>query len=235
MVTIDWATFIIHVPQAALTPLGGGRFGLDIEAFRNTLKNIEDTDEGMPFSVTHARNAPVLLSGVTYAQTFEILPPYTVSFENTGTPYIVVPSGANHNLGDKTNFDGGMSLVIGNAAGLIAVSTSGTTGPTVAEIAAEVWSHINRTLTSAGAGGATAAEVWSYGARTLTSSPVPPTAAENAAAVRADLTPELTQLTKVSKIHGVGVPLVVTPTSRVAGDLSQTIATVGDTTTVSAA
>jgi hypothetical protein len=54
-------------------------------------------------------------------------------------------------------------------------------------------------------------------------------------AVRTEITPELAQLTKVSKIHGVGVPLVVTPTSRVAGDLSQTIGTVGDTTTVSAA
>jgi len=56
-----------------------------------------------------------------------------------------------------------------------------------------------------------------------------------AAAVRAELAPELAQLTKVSKIHGVGVPLVVTATSRTAGDLSQTISTTGGTTTVSAA
>lgn len=62
-----------------------------------------------------------------------------------------------------------------------------------------------------------------------------PTAADIAAAVRADLAIELAQLTKVSKIHGVGVPLVVSPTSRVAGDLVQSITTVGDTTTVSAA
>lgn len=55
-----------------------------------------------------------------------------------------------------------------------------------------------------------------------------------AAAVRAALETELLQITKVSKIHGIGVPLVVTPTSRVAGDLSQTISTAGDTTTVSA-
>jgi hypothetical protein len=62
-----------------------------------------------------------------------------------------------------------------------------------------------------------------------------PTAAENADAVRTELAAELAQLTKVSKIHGVGVPLVVTATSRVAGDLSQTISTVSGTTTVSAA
>ena len=62
-----------------------------------------------------------------------------------------------------------------------------------------------------------------------------PTAAEIAAAVRADLAAELAQITKVSKIHGVGVPLVVTPTTRTAGDIAQSITTVGDTTTVSAA
>ena len=61
-----------------------------------------------------------------------------------------------------------------------------------------------------------------------------PSAADIAAAVRADLAAELAQLTKVSKIHGVGVPLVVTPTTRTAGDLVQSITTVGDTTTVSA-
>lgn len=61
------------------------------------------------------------------------------------------------------------------------------------------------------------------------------TAAEIAAQVRIELAEELAQLTKVSKIHGVGVPLVVTPTSRTAGDVSQTVTTVGDTTTVSAA
>jgi len=61
-----------------------------------------------------------------------------------------------------------------------------------------------------------------------------PTAADIAAAVRADLTAELAQLTKVSKLHGIGVDLVVTPTSRTAGPLSQTISTAGTTVTVSA-
>lgn len=61
------------------------------------------------------------------------------------------------------------------------------------------------------------------------------TAEEIAAAVRTELAAELQQLTKVSKIHGVGVPLVVTSSQRQAGDLVQTITTVGDTTTVSAA
>lgn len=79
----------------------------------------------------------------------------------------------------------------------------------------------------------TAAAVWEAATRTLTAS-LDATAAQIAAQVRAELSAELAQLTKVSKIHGIGVPLVVTPTSRTAGDLAQTITTVGDTTTVSA-
>lgn len=59
-----------------------------------------------------------------------------------------------------------------------------------------------------------------------------PTAADIAAQVRIELAAELAQITKLSKIHGIGVPLVVTPTSRTAGDVAQTITTVGDTTTV---
>lgn len=54
-------------------------------------------------------------------------------------------------------------------------------------------------------------------------------------AIRLEIAAELLQITKVSKIHGIGSPLIVTPTSRTAGDISQTITTLGDTTTVSAA
>lgn len=52
-----------------------------------------------------------------------------------------------------------------------------------------------------------------------------PSAASIAAAVRSELTSELLRITEVAKIHGLvqGTDLVVTPTSRVAGDISQTI------------
>jgi hypothetical protein len=210
MITIDWATKIIFVPQSFLAALGGARYRLDVDAFRNALKDIEDGEDGMAYPDTHRHATQSTLSGVVYARQVEVINGYTVTFESTGTQYQVECVGANHNILDVKNVND-VSLVIGNSAGLIAVNTGGSTGPTVAEIAAEVWSHISRTLTSAGAGGATAAEI------------------------RAELSAELTQITKVSKLHGVGVDLVVTPTTRTAGDLAQTIATVGDTVTVSAA
>lgn len=56
-----------------------------------------------------------------------------------------------------------------------------------------------------------------------------------AAAVRTNLGAELLQLTDMAKQDGVvtGVDVVITPTSRVAGDVSQTIVEVGSTVTVS--
>ncbi len=61
-----------------------------------------------------------------------------------------------------------------------------------------------------------------------------PSADAIAAAVRSALTAELQQVTDVARIHGLvsGQPLVVTPSSRVAGPVTQTIDTAGDTVTV---
>lgn len=74
--------------------------------------------------------------------------------------------------------------------------------------------------------GALAQAVWEYGTRTLTG------------AVSGGLTVEqATQLLELHRIHGLeaGVPLVVTPSTRQAGGISQTIGTSGDTVTVSRA
>lgn len=121
-VTVNWSTRVISVPQADLTLVSGVLYELDVDVLRLALKTIEDSDEGINFPDTHRHNTEVTLSGVTYARTFEVVNGYTVSFENTGTPYVVSCVGANHNLGDVTNFDGGMSLIIGNSAGLIVKS-----------------------------------------------------------------------------------------------------------------
>lgn len=124
-ITIDWGPRIINVPQADLTLISGTLYELDVDVFRLTLKDLEDDEAGAVFPDTHRHNTEVTLSGVTYARTVEIINGYTVSFQNTGTPYTVSCVGANHNIGDVTNFDGGMSLLIGNSAGLI-VKTVGS-------------------------------------------------------------------------------------------------------------
>ena len=137
--SIDWSSSVISVPQAYLTFISTGLYELDVDAFRLDLKDIEDSEEGMPFPDTHRHNTEVVLSGVTYARTFEILSPYTVTFEDTGTPYTVRCVGANHNIADVKNVNN-VSLIIGNSAGLITVATGGSTGPSAGDIAAAVLS-----------------------------------------------------------------------------------------------
>lgn len=60
-----------------------------------------------------------------------------------------------------------------------------------------------------------------------------PSAADIAAAVRLEIAVELARISKLANLSAIDATLVVTPTSRTAGALVQTISTVGDTTTVS--
>ncbi len=120
-ISIDWGQRVINIPHADLTLVGGSLHELDVDAFRLTLKNLEDGDEGIAFPATHRHNTQVTLSGVVYARVVEIINGYKIQFGPTpgGEPYIVRFVGANHNLGDVINYDGGMSAIIGNSAGLI--------------------------------------------------------------------------------------------------------------------
>lgn len=138
-ISINWATKVITIPQADTTLVSGSLRELDVEDLRLWLKDIEDSEEGMSFLDTHRRNAPVVLSGTTYAQTFEIINGYTVLFEATGSPWTCRIVGANHNLGDVKVVNH-VSLIIGNSAGLIEVATGA--GPTADEIATAVWSKV---------------------------------------------------------------------------------------------
>lgn len=147
-VSINWATRVITIPQGDLDVVSVGLYELDVNAFRLALKDIEDGEEGMSFPATHRHNTEVTLGGVVYARTFEIINGYTVTFQDTGTPYTVRCVGANHNLADVKNVNP-VSLIVGNSAGLITVATGGSSGPSAGDIAAAVWAYLPRTLTAA--------------------------------------------------------------------------------------
>ena len=123
MISIDYQTFVIFVPQADLTPLGGGIYELNINVFRLALKDLEDDTEGMPFPDTHRHNTEVTLSGIVLARVVEILAPYTVTFEDG--QYAVNLVGANSNIAERTNVNQ-VSIRPFNSAGLI-VAGSGVT------------------------------------------------------------------------------------------------------------
>lgn len=118
-ISIDWPSGVISVPRADMTLTQSNPTEvreLDINQFRSDLRILEDTDEGRAFQQTHLHNPEATLQGITYARIFEILPPYSITFEDGN--YAVNVTGGNSNLGDRVNLNA-VSVRINNSAGLI--------------------------------------------------------------------------------------------------------------------
>jgi len=124
-ISINWTTKVISVPQSYLTNLGGGVYELDTDQFRLDLKNLEDSDEGMPFPTTHNHVAPISLGGITLGRVIEIINGYTITFEDL--QYAVNLVGSNNNISDVSNVNQ-VSIRSSNSAGLIQVSGGGGGG-----------------------------------------------------------------------------------------------------------
>ena len=98
-ISIDWGnTNIIDIEQSDLTLISGTLFELDVDAFRLTLKGLEDDEAGIAFVRTHNHNTEVTVAGTTFARIVEILAPYSVRFEDLA--YSVRLAGANNNIFD---------------------------------------------------------------------------------------------------------------------------------------
>ena len=140
-VTIDWANRIIFIPKFVSTQVQtvpSEIRTLDLNEFRLALKDLEDSDAGIVYPTTHNHNTIVEVGGVTLARVLELINNYTVTFEDG--QYAINLTGANSNVADKVNVNQ-VSVRAANSAGLIEVSTAGTTAPTAEENATAVWSH----------------------------------------------------------------------------------------------
>lgn len=115
-ISVDWGTRVINVPQADLTPLGGGIYELDLDQFRLALKALEDDEAGMPFPDTHIHNTEVTVGSLTLGRVIEIINGYTVTFEDG--QYAVDCVGANSNIQEVVNRNQ-VSIGTYNSAGLI--------------------------------------------------------------------------------------------------------------------
>lgn len=125
--SIDYQTFVILVPQSYLTFVSGTLYDLDVNQFRLDLKDLEDDSAGMPFPATHNHNTEVTIVGTTYARFVEILPPYSVEFEDG--QYTVTLSGANNNIFDVAGgilVQNQVQVIPSNSAGLIVTTGSST-------------------------------------------------------------------------------------------------------------
>ena len=161
-ISVDPSTFIISIPKTDLTLVSGTIYQLDTNWFRLALKAWEDDGDGtiggITFLKTHTHNTEVTVAGVTYARTVEILPPYSVEFEDG--QYTVILQGSNNNIFDVA---GGIleqnqvQVIPTNAAGLI-VAGSGVTAGDLDDIADAVWDEAAADHTAAGSTGEQAEE-----------------------------------------------------------------------------
>lgn len=118
-ISITWATKRIAVPQSYLTLISGTVYDFDTHQFKEDLKLLEESSEGMAYDDTHEHVTEVVLGGVPYARFVIIKNGYTVDFEDTGSVYRVSFSGSNNNIADFTNVIENVSLQPNNSAGLI--------------------------------------------------------------------------------------------------------------------
>jgi hypothetical protein len=139
-VTVDWATKVITVPQADLTPVTGTLYELDTNWLRLQLKDLEESEAGQVFPDTHRHNTEVTVAGVTYARTIEIINGYKIQF-TPDAQWTVRLAGSNNNFFDVENgvlIQNQVQVISTNAAGLQTVVTGGGVG-TPAEVADAVW------------------------------------------------------------------------------------------------
>jgi len=88
---------------------------LNLDTFRLTLRNLEDSEDGMAFERTHKHNTSVTVGGVTLARVIEMINGYSITFEDG--QYAVNLVGANSNVGDVVNVNQ-VSVRSANSAGL---------------------------------------------------------------------------------------------------------------------
>lgn len=116
--TIDYTTYVIEIERASLpiasaSPTEVRTF--EVGQFHELLRDTEDGVVGIHFPDTHNWVASKNIGGVTLAPIFEMLAPYTVTFEDG--LYAVNVLGANSNIGEYTNKNQ-VSVWITNSAGL---------------------------------------------------------------------------------------------------------------------
>lgn len=124
-ISIDYGnTNVITVPQADLTLVSGTLYELDTNSFRQDLKTLEASEEGIVFPDTNSHNTEVTVAGTTFARLIEILSPYSVEF-TPDSAWSTRLIGSNNNIFDVENGilqQNQVQVIPSNSAGLQIVS-----------------------------------------------------------------------------------------------------------------
>jgi hypothetical protein len=123
-ITINRLTQVITVPQADLSLVTGSLYELDTNWFRNELKTIEASEEGIVELDTHQHNTEVTVAGTTFARTIEMINGYSVEF-TPDSAWSVRLAGSNNNIFDVENgilVQNQVQVIAQNSAGLVSVN-----------------------------------------------------------------------------------------------------------------
>lgn len=151
-ISINPLTFVINVPKADMTLVQSTPTEireLDLNLFRLGLKAYEAAIYGIYLLKTHNHNTEVTLGSLTFARVIEILPPYTITFQDG--QYAVNLVNANSNVSDRTNVNQ-VSVRSSNSAGLVTAASTITTGD-INAIADAVWDELVSAHTVSGSAG----------------------------------------------------------------------------------
>lgn len=136
-ISVVGATATITVSQTdtdILTPLGGGLYEFDTNAFRLELKAWEATSEGMAWPRTHFHNTTVTISGITFARSIALIAPWKLVFSPDSQWSVVMDGASNNNFHDvQSGFlvQNQVQVIPQNSAGNTVTETgvSGLTAP----------------------------------------------------------------------------------------------------------
>lgn len=114
-ISLDQINAIINVEIADLTFVAAGQYTFNTDTFRQTLRQLEDDVENAVYPITHRHVQPITVGGVALARVIEILPHWSVEFEDG--QYRVTLQGSNNNILDVAVVNQ-VSIAPTNSAGL---------------------------------------------------------------------------------------------------------------------
>lgn len=115
-VSIDWDTGVISINKVDMTLIATATYELDLDALRDTLRELEGTAEGILYPYTHDHVQPATVGNVTFARRVLFVNGYTVEFEDD--QYGVNVFGANTNLAEVL-VRNQVSVNTSNSSGLV--------------------------------------------------------------------------------------------------------------------
>jgi hypothetical protein len=121
-ISVDWPTKVITVNQSdpEVSLVSGTTYELDTDAFRLALKALSDDEEGMPWPRITKHNTVVVLDGVNYVRSWEIINGYTVQVLPDSSWRLQMDGESNNNFHSN-------GILVQNSVQVIPANSAGNT------------------------------------------------------------------------------------------------------------